>query len=49
METLIGAIAEATVPVSLATDIETANGVVNVLMVEDVPTPPLFVAVVVTE
>ena len=49
METLIGAIADPTVPVSLAFDNETASGVVNVVTVEDVPTPPLFVAVVVTE
>jgi hypothetical protein len=41
--------ADPTVPVSLASEVVTASGVVNVLMVEDVPTPPLFVAVVVTE
>jgi hypothetical protein len=49
METLIGAIADPTVPVSLATDTATASGVVNMLEVEDVPAPLLFVAVVVTE
>ena len=49
IETLIAVNAEPTVPVSLATDTATASGVVNVLVVEDVPAPLLFVAVVVTE
>ena len=49
IETLIALNAEPTVPVSLAEEVVTANGVVKVLAVEAVPSPLLFIAVVVTE
>jgi hypothetical protein len=49
IETLIALNAEPTVPVSLAEEVVTANGVVKVLAVEAVPSPLLFAAVAVTE
>jgi hypothetical protein len=49
IETLIALNAEPTVPVSLAVEVVTANGVVKVLAVEAVPSPLLFTAVAVTE
>jgi hypothetical protein len=49
IETLIAENAEPTVPVSLAIEVVTANGVVKVVAVEAVPSPLLFTAVAVTE
>jgi hypothetical protein len=49
IEMLIAVNAEPTVPVSLAVEVVTARGVVNVLAVEAVPSPLLFAAVAVTE
>jgi hypothetical protein len=49
IEVEIGAMAVPTVPVALDVEVVTASGVVKLVVVEDVPAPLLFVAVVVTE
>jgi hypothetical protein len=48
IEVLIGAIALPTTPLALAVEIVTSSGVVKLVVVDVVPSPPLLVATVVT-